>query len=211
MTAVLVVGAIAVIGAVVARVTWRQVADERQSVRHHQQTLETLRHVSDRSEALHVSTVRTGTAQGRPTTARPARAAPRPKDTGARAAAGARGSDVPISDAAALSDPPPATDGAPSAFARAWERYGPHRSPDASGARTVRWRLMVIVTIVLVAGVTTAVVVASGSGPSPATSAADHVDARRYTSARLSSRGRSNRRAPRPRRRHMRRRRLRTR
>jgi hypothetical protein len=48
MTAVLVVGAIAVVGAVVARVTWRRPADERHSIQSHQHTLETLRAMADR-------------------------------------------------------------------------------------------------------------------------------------------------------------------
>ncbi len=48
MIAVLVVGAIAVVGAVVARVTWRRPGDERHSIQSHQQTLETLRSMADR-------------------------------------------------------------------------------------------------------------------------------------------------------------------
>jgi hypothetical protein len=48
MTAVFVVGALAVVGAVVARVTWRRPADERHSIQSHQQTLETLRSMADR-------------------------------------------------------------------------------------------------------------------------------------------------------------------
>jgi hypothetical protein len=54
MTVVLVVGAIAVVGAVVVGATWRRSADERQSVRDYHQTLETLRHLSNRNagEAL---------------------------------------------------------------------------------------------------------------------------------------------------------------
>jgi hypothetical protein len=48
MTAVAVVAAIAVVGAVVARVTWRRPADERHSIESHQQTLDTLRAMADR-------------------------------------------------------------------------------------------------------------------------------------------------------------------
>lgn len=48
MDAVLVVAAIAVAGAVVARVTWRRPGDERHSIQSHQQTLETLRAMADR-------------------------------------------------------------------------------------------------------------------------------------------------------------------
>src|ERR1700733_8497568 len=51
MTAVLVVGAIAVVGAVFARVTGRRPADERHSIESHQQTLETLRAMSNRRPA----------------------------------------------------------------------------------------------------------------------------------------------------------------
>jgi hypothetical protein len=51
MTAVFVVGAIAVVGAVMARVTWRRPADERHSIESHQQTLETLRAMADRRPA----------------------------------------------------------------------------------------------------------------------------------------------------------------
>jgi hypothetical protein len=48
MAAVLVVAAIVVVGAVVARVTWRREADERHSIQSHQQTLATLRSMADR-------------------------------------------------------------------------------------------------------------------------------------------------------------------
>ena len=48
MTAVVVVAAIAVVGAVVARVTWRRPGDERHSIQTHQQTLDTLRSMADR-------------------------------------------------------------------------------------------------------------------------------------------------------------------
>src|SRR5580658_5027890 len=50
MTAVVVLGVIALIVAILAWVTWRRGADERQSVQHHQHTLETLRHVADRRQ-----------------------------------------------------------------------------------------------------------------------------------------------------------------
>ncbi len=48
MAAVVVLGVIALIAAIVAWVTWHRGADERHSVQHHQHTLETLRHVADR-------------------------------------------------------------------------------------------------------------------------------------------------------------------
>jgi hypothetical protein len=49
MTVVLVVGAIAVVGAIVVGATWHRSADERQSVKNYHETLETLRHLSDRN------------------------------------------------------------------------------------------------------------------------------------------------------------------
>lgn len=47
MEIAIVIVAIALVGAVVARFTWRQGVDERHSVRDYQNTLETLRHMSD--------------------------------------------------------------------------------------------------------------------------------------------------------------------
>jgi hypothetical protein len=51
MTVALVVGVLAFAAAIAVRATWRITSDERQSVRHHQNTLETLRHMSDRGTA----------------------------------------------------------------------------------------------------------------------------------------------------------------
>jgi hypothetical protein len=48
MTAIVVLGVLALVAAIVAWLTWHRGADERQSVQHHQHTLETLRHVADR-------------------------------------------------------------------------------------------------------------------------------------------------------------------
>lgn len=48
MAAIVVLGVLALVAAIVAWVTWHRGADERQSVQHHQHTLETLRHVADR-------------------------------------------------------------------------------------------------------------------------------------------------------------------
>ena len=84
MTAVLVVGAIAVVGAVVARVTWRRPGDERHSIQSHQQTLDTLRAMSDRrpvSQRDNPAVPRPGTPSGTPvrsprTRTSPAHAAP---------------------------------------------------------------------------------------------------------------------------------------
>jgi hypothetical protein len=50
MTAAVVLGVIALMVAILAWVTWRRGADERQSVQHHQHTLETLRHVAGRRQ-----------------------------------------------------------------------------------------------------------------------------------------------------------------
>jgi cytoskeletal protein RodZ len=55
MTAVSILGVIAVAGAIVAWTTWRRAFDERHSVQHHQHALETLRHVADRREQIAVS------------------------------------------------------------------------------------------------------------------------------------------------------------
>lgn len=49
MTVVLVVGAIAVVGAVLVGLTWRRGGDERNSVDDYHQTLETLRHLAERN------------------------------------------------------------------------------------------------------------------------------------------------------------------
>jgi hypothetical protein len=51
MTVALVVGAIAVVGAVVLGVTWRRGGDESHSVHDYHQTLETLRHLAERNHA----------------------------------------------------------------------------------------------------------------------------------------------------------------
>ncbi|HTZ10634.1 MAG TPA: hypothetical protein VMB72_16295, partial [Acidimicrobiales bacterium] len=57
MTTGLVVGVLVVVGVIVARLAWRRVADERLSVREHQHTLETLRHMADsREEAQRAAT-----------------------------------------------------------------------------------------------------------------------------------------------------------
>ena len=55
MTVVLVVGAIAVVVAIVVGATWHRSADERQSVKNYQHTLETLRLVSDRNAGRHLN------------------------------------------------------------------------------------------------------------------------------------------------------------
>jgi hypothetical protein len=54
MTVVLVVGAIAVVAAIVVGATWHRSADEGQSVRNYQHTLETLRLVSNRNAGRHL-------------------------------------------------------------------------------------------------------------------------------------------------------------
>lgn len=50
MLAIAAIGVIALVGAVIAGVTWRRGVDERQSVKQYQSALDTLRHVSDRIE-----------------------------------------------------------------------------------------------------------------------------------------------------------------
>src|SRR5579863_1125126 len=50
MTAAVVLGVLALGAAIAAGVTWHRGADERQSVQHHQHTLETLRHVANRRQ-----------------------------------------------------------------------------------------------------------------------------------------------------------------
>jgi len=84
MTAIVVLGVMALVAAIVAGVTWHRGADERQSVRHHQHTLETLRHVADRRppSAWPVPGRRGGASKGAPTprpppgSGRPPRAQP---------------------------------------------------------------------------------------------------------------------------------------
>src|ERR1700688_2863828 len=48
MTVAAILGVIALLGAIVAWATWHRGADERQSVNHHQHTLQTLGHLADR-------------------------------------------------------------------------------------------------------------------------------------------------------------------
>ena len=54
------IGAVALVGAVFAGVTWRRGVDERQSVKEYHSTLETLRHVSDRIEPPRPASARSG-------------------------------------------------------------------------------------------------------------------------------------------------------
>ena len=69
MTAIVILGVIALVAAIVAWVTWHRGADERLSVQHHQHTLETLRHVADRRQQSPwpVPGRRAGASNGRPT------------------------------------------------------------------------------------------------------------------------------------------------
>jgi len=66
MTVVLVVGAIAVVGAVLLGVTWRRGGDERHSVSDYHQTIETLRHLAERNAANGVrgSSASSGSSSG---------------------------------------------------------------------------------------------------------------------------------------------------
>ncbi|HXQ43964.1 MAG TPA: RodZ domain-containing protein [Acidimicrobiales bacterium] len=83
MTAVLVVAAIAVVGAVVARVTWRRPVDERHSIQSHQQTLDTLRAMADRRPpGLRDAPDRSRSSAGTGAPARPTRPRPGPAHAG---------------------------------------------------------------------------------------------------------------------------------
>src|SRR5271170_5223439 len=86
MTAILVVAAIAVTGAVVARVTWRRPADERHSIQTHQQTLETLRGMADRRPALREKAAEPAPAPDRGSRSRPTPSTPVPGGSGPSAA-----------------------------------------------------------------------------------------------------------------------------
>jgi hypothetical protein len=87
MTAILVVAAIAVVGAVIARVTWRRPADERHSIQSHQQTLDTLRSMADRRPGS------PGNGASAPP-ARPPAARPAPARSGAARAGTSRSGPV---------------------------------------------------------------------------------------------------------------------
>ncbi|HEY5026316.1 MAG TPA: DUF4115 domain-containing protein [Acidimicrobiales bacterium] len=68
MATIVVLGVIALVAAIVAWVTWQRGADERQSVQHHQHTLETLRHVADRDPpSVWPGQSRRSTSKNRPT------------------------------------------------------------------------------------------------------------------------------------------------
>jgi len=114
MTAILVVAAIAVTGAVIARVTWRRPADERHSIQSHQQTLDTLRSMADRRPGA--------PRDGAPST--PAR----PKSHGGHVQTGA-------TPPAPVAAPPPRPAPARSGAARAGSaRSGSARAPSSGGA-----------------------------------------------------------------------------
>jgi hypothetical protein len=85
------IGAVALIGAVVATVTWHRGVDERQSVKEYHSTLETLRHVSDRVDT---SRPRPGGRSGRSASAK-SQAPARPRTPGRGAAFGAASTSPP--------------------------------------------------------------------------------------------------------------------
>jgi Domain of unknown function (DUF4115) len=92
MAAVFVVGAIVVVGAVVARVTWRRPADERHSIQSHQQTLETLRAMADRRAVVPRDRAPgSDTEPGQAASARAARTRTGPDQVGSVPAAPAQG------------------------------------------------------------------------------------------------------------------------
>ncbi len=76
MTLVLLLGAIAIVGAVVVRATWRRALDERQSVRDYHHTLETLRHLSDRNPVSDKKARRASNGNGSPPAPSPAAPSP---------------------------------------------------------------------------------------------------------------------------------------
>ena len=88
MTTAIIVGVIVLVGAVVARATWRRAADERQSVQEHQHTLETLRHMADRRAEASQARQASRAAPAAPAVRRRPRTPSPP-----RSASGARGAD----------------------------------------------------------------------------------------------------------------------
>jgi hypothetical protein len=80
------IGAVALVGAIVATVTWHRGVDERQSVKEYHSTLETLRHVSDRADT---SRPRPAARTGRSTGAKSQAPAPARQRASGAAAPGA--------------------------------------------------------------------------------------------------------------------------
>ena len=189
MSAVAVLGVIALVAAIVAWVTWHRGADERQSVQHHQHTLETLRHVSDRRQpTVWPSTGRrSGAAKGgaapRPPPA-PERspASRRPKASSPRARVSAKGEAArretivfAVADPGARTTRAPTTsasaNGASSPAASVSGRVGRRRAGTAGEARRQRHdrvrrtRLVVAATVVAAAGAVTVALSMSNGTP----------------------------------------------
>ncbi len=156
MATVVLLGVMALVAAIVAGVTWHRGADERQSVQHHQHTLETLRTVADRRQqpGWPISG-RRGGREGRPDTATsppirtrpPSPSAPRVssirqrRGTLQRVGAGAPGCGVgevaPRADVIFHLDPGIGKGPERRARDRGVRRRGPQRSgPDGTGVGT---------------------------------------------------------------------------
>ncbi len=204
MTAVFVVGAIAVVGAVVARVTWRRPGDERHSIQSHQQTLETLRSMSDRRPAVQrdraagtgpepggvsARAPRSGTGPAHASPSGAVRANPaRPGSVRAPAPTTSNGNGhdefVFVDDGAAAQGPRPGASARTSALAlsrglpRGGRGYGRGWAP--RGRSRNRIVPVALAVVVLAAVVTIAVVLA----PSHPIHTAQHPSTRAKTSAR---------------------------
>jgi hypothetical protein len=88
MTAVVLLGVIALVAAIVAWMTWHRGADERESVQHHQHTLNTLRDVADRRPLSAGPSLRRrgSSSKARPATRVPLGPSSNRSDTGSRTA-----------------------------------------------------------------------------------------------------------------------------
>ena len=200
MSAVAVLGVIALVAAIVAWVTWHRGADERQSVQHHQHTLETLRHVSDRRQpTVWPSTGRRSAAakggaaprpppapQRSPTSRRPKTSSPPAGVSAKREAARRETMAFASTDRVARTTRSPTTsasaNGDSSHAASVSGRVG-RRAGTAADARrhahdrVRRTRLVAAATVVVVAGAVTAALSTDGTprgrshGPRPATAA----------------------------------------
>jgi hypothetical protein len=189
MSAVAVLGVIALVAAVVAWVTWHRGADERQSVQHHQHTLETLRHVSDRRQpTVWPSTGRRSAAakggvaprpppasERSPTSRRPKTSSPPAGVSAKKDAARRETMAFAVADPVARTTRSPTTsasaNGDSSHAASVSGRVGRRRAGTAADARrhghdrVRRTRLVAAATVVVVAGAVTAVLSTTDGTP----------------------------------------------
>ena len=176
MTTVLVVGAIAVVGAVVARVTWRRPADERHSIQSHQQTLDTLRAMSDRrpvSQRDNATVPRPDTPSGAPVRSARTRTGP-PHAVPARAKGpGGNGvDDLVFVDEAAPGRPGEIPRLSPLTLPGGLTRPGRgHRRQGASRGRSTPRLLPLVAAVAVLAVVIGAAVALAPSHPSKANTA----------------------------------------